>query len=78
MPSWATEKIQLPSDSGGVLDGDQKHLIASWHTPTIQWHVLESPCRKLSKNIWHVSPPFLVTEKNSIVVGLAIKNFQLP
>ncbi len=28
MPSWATKKIQLPFDSGGVLDGDRKHLIA--------------------------------------------------
>jgi hypothetical protein len=33
MPLWATKKIQLPLDSAGVSDGDQKHSIAIQHTP---------------------------------------------
>jgi hypothetical protein len=37
MSSWATEKFQLPSDGGGVLDGDQQNSIAIQHINIVQW-----------------------------------------
>ncbi len=37
MSSWATEKFQLPSDGGGVLDGDQQNSIAIRHINIVQW-----------------------------------------
>jgi hypothetical protein len=34
-PSWAIEKIWLPSDGVGVSNGDRNSLVAIQHTSTI-------------------------------------------
>jgi hypothetical protein len=33
------QKIWSPSDNGGVSNGNQKHLVAIKHTPTIRWQL---------------------------------------
>jgi hypothetical protein len=37
MPFWAIKKIQLPSDSGGVLDGNRKNSLTIWLTYIVHW-----------------------------------------
>jgi hypothetical protein len=63
MSSQAIENFQSPFDSGGVLDGDKKSLIAPLMVimatklflviieDLLVTSFFESPCRELSKNM---------------------------
>jgi hypothetical protein len=69
----ATEKIWLPLDNEGVLDGNQNNLIAIQHTPTITWQLKFFGCPKVhggicfSKMILHafLSPPLKIFNHHS-------------
>jgi len=36
-PFLVIEKIRLPSNNGGVWDGNQKNLVAIGHNPIVKW-----------------------------------------